>query len=58
LLYEHEIGESMGHYETRELEKPYRPHTSQYINLNSIASPDDEYEILAFISSLAERLRE
>ena len=58
LLYEHEIGESMWHNETRELKEPYRAHSFQYIDIHTIAPSDDEYEVLTLISPLSEYLCE
>ena len=58
LLYEHEIGESVGHNETRELEEPYRARSPQYIYIYAVAPADDEYEVLALISPLFEYLYE
>ena len=58
LLYEHEIGESVGHHEARELEEPYRARSSQYIDIHTIAPSDDEYEVLTLISPLSEYLCE
>jgi hypothetical protein len=58
LLYEHEIGESMWHDETRELKEPYWARSSQYIDIHTIAPSDDEYELLTLMSPFSEYLCE
>ncbi len=54
LLYEDQVGESVGHDKFRELEELYSPRSTQYIDVDTIAPTDDEYEILALIATLAE----